>query len=403
MRKLTYKTVEEFPFLEIAIDGTLRNKETGFIYKPVIMGGYFCYAIRSDDGTITYRSQHRLLMLAWRNIDEAFRLQINHKDLNKLNNYLDPNGDTDNDNLEWVTPLENIQHARRMRMREKASAAYGIPIQVRDVDNGEVKRFTSMTEAARDLKLNIDAIHHRVYEAEQRPFPERKQYRRDAGDDPWYIPTEYELSTLTENSSKSVTLRSTLTKEIMLFDSLTEFASFIGVQVPTASVYINDPTQPVIKGFYQVKWAFDNTPWCEVDDSILELEKTTNKRAVVVILEDDRPVVYLSGVECAREMGISTTLLDYRLKSDGMKKFPDGKRYIYYSVYKERVRLHGDMWMRLIELRGHPILPSAKAETETLDVQEARRLTRDAGFKNEELTTLKVRGPQAKGNTQPSV
>lgn len=102
-------------------------------------------------------------------------------------------------------------------------------------------------------------------------------------------------------------------------------------------------------------------------------------------------------------MGISTTLLDYRLKSDGMKKFPDGKRYIYYSVYKERVRLHGDMWMRLIELRGHPILPSAKAETETLDVQEARRLTRDAGFKNEELTTLKVRGPQAKGNTQPSV
>ncbi|EIP0347826.1 hypothetical protein LRN42_000188 [Shigella sonnei] len=47
------------------------------------------------------------------------------------------------------------------------------------------------------------------------------------------------------------------------------------------------------------------------------------------------------------------------------------------------------------------MLPSAKAETETLDVREARRIARKAGFKNEELTATKVRGPQAKGNPQP--
>lgn len=401
MRKLTYKTVEEFPFLEIAIDGTLRNKETGFIYKPVIMGGYWRYAFRSHDGTVTYRSMHRLLMLTYRNIDDAYELHVNHKDGNKLNNYLDPDGNTENDNLEWVTAKENNEHARIMTMRRKAIEAYGKPIQVRNIDTGEVTDYASMTEAARKLGVNIDFIHHRVYRGEERPFTERLQYRKYRGDDPWYIPTEYEIATLSEDSSKGVITRSTLTKEIQIFNSLTDFANHIGVKLPTASEYVNDPNQPVVNGFLQAKWATDQTPWREVDDSIIELEKTNNKRAVVVIPEDDVPKLYLSGVECAKEMGISTTLLDYRLKSEGMKKFPDGKRYIYYSVYKERVRLYGDVWTRFIELRGRPMLPSAKAETETLDVQEARRLTRDAGFKNEELTTLKVRGPQAKGNPQP--
>ena len=401
MSEKVFKTVPEFPFLEISIDGTLRNKESKFEYLPTIIAGYYRYSFRGHDGTLVYRSMHRLLMLTFRNIDDAHLLHVNHKDGNRLNNYLDPDGNTENDNLEWVTQKENNQHARIMNMRKRSIAAYGKPIQVRDVDTGVVTRYPSMTEAARDLGVNIDFIHHRVYRGKQRAFPERKQYRKDYGDEPWRIPTKYELATLTDTGSKGVIARSTITKEIHLFESLTEFANHIGVKLPTASTYVNDKNQPVVNGCYQVKWVTDETPWREVEDSILELEKTTNKRAIVVIPENDVPLLYLSAVDCAEEMGISTTLLNYRLKSDGMTKFPDGKRYIYYSVYKERVRLYGDVWTRFIELRGRPMLPSAKAETETLDVREARRIAREAGFKNEELTTTKVRGPQAKGNPQP--
>ncbi|WP_086350160.1 HNH endonuclease [Candidatus Enterococcus clewellii] len=70
--------------------------------------GYEVVNLKIDRETKT-KQVHRLVAEAFLGIDLA-KSQVNHKDGDKLNNLLD--------NLEWVTPKENIEHANRMKLRD---------------------------------------------------------------------------------------------------------------------------------------------------------------------------------------------------------------------------------------------------------------------------------------------
>jgi hypothetical protein len=66
-------------------------------------------------------------------------LQVNHKDLNKLNNA--------SNNLEWVTAKENMQHARRLRVfGQPRHPVIAIPL-----DGGPERRFASQLHAAKAI------------------------------------------------------------------------------------------------------------------------------------------------------------------------------------------------------------------------------------------------------------
>ena len=65
---------------------------------------YLSYNITLPDGSKKRLYAHRLVAIAF--LEEPFnkkKIQINHIDGNKLNNH--------KDNLEWVTPSENLLHA----------------------------------------------------------------------------------------------------------------------------------------------------------------------------------------------------------------------------------------------------------------------------------------------------
>ncbi len=68
-------------------------------------GAYHAYCLIGDDGRPKTFYVHRILgelFLEGRDGYEFSQLHVNHKDLDKKNNTLE--------NLEWVTPFENVAH-----------------------------------------------------------------------------------------------------------------------------------------------------------------------------------------------------------------------------------------------------------------------------------------------------
>ena len=112
--------------------------------------GYMSVCIKSD--RFKNNVVHRLVADAF--IPNPYnKPQVNHKDGNKLNNCVD--------NLEWVTPAENIQHAYDTGLssmsehtKDLIRAANSIPVMC--LDTGEL--FSSTKAAAKQLHISKDQI-----------------------------------------------------------------------------------------------------------------------------------------------------------------------------------------------------------------------------------------------------
>lgn len=104
------------PTLHLKIERWKFNKEYG-VYVSTL-GNFkdrhkrrLPIVIRSDsycavkvEGTHSYKSAHRLVMLTWCPISNAEEMTVDHKNHNKRDNSLD--------NLEWVTREENLRRAK---------------------------------------------------------------------------------------------------------------------------------------------------------------------------------------------------------------------------------------------------------------------------------------------------
>lgn len=99
-----WKTIDEFPNYEVSNIARVRNKITGLIKIPSLgKRGYLILSF-SKDGKKYVRTLHRVFAIAWIPNPE------NKKEINHING---DKCDCSFDNLEWATPLENLEHARR--------------------------------------------------------------------------------------------------------------------------------------------------------------------------------------------------------------------------------------------------------------------------------------------------
>ena len=67
----------------------------------------------SENGTVKGYLVHRLVLSTFNPVENMDKLDVNHKDGNKLNNSLD--------NLEWCTRSENIKHAYETGLEKRVT------------------------------------------------------------------------------------------------------------------------------------------------------------------------------------------------------------------------------------------------------------------------------------------
>ena len=98
--------------------------------------GYLRLRMVCPDGIVRNFYIHKLVALAF--LGDSNGLQVNHKDCNKLNNHID--------NLEYVTPKENTQHARRMGRMDNVVHN---PVPVRGEQHGMAKLTSQQVQEIR--------------------------------------------------------------------------------------------------------------------------------------------------------------------------------------------------------------------------------------------------------------
>ena len=95
-----WKLIAEFPNYDVSSLGNIRNNKTGKQMKLCVKSGYYHICLVNDSSKKSFKV-HRLVAFAFIENPEH-KLEVNHKDKNKLNNSLS--------NLEWMTRRENNIH-----------------------------------------------------------------------------------------------------------------------------------------------------------------------------------------------------------------------------------------------------------------------------------------------------
>ena len=95
-----WKSIADFPNYDVSSLGNVRNNKTGKLMKICVKSGYYHVCLVNDNYKKSFKV-HRLVALEFIENPED-KLEVNHKDKNKLNNSLS--------NLEWMTRRENNIH-----------------------------------------------------------------------------------------------------------------------------------------------------------------------------------------------------------------------------------------------------------------------------------------------------
>lgn len=93
---------------KVSNKGNVMNTDTNYILKPNLkMGYHYAHLTDSDNKSKSVRV-HRLVALAFIPNDDKKKTSVNHKNGNKIDNNVD--------NLEWVTPTYNTNHAYKNKL-----------------------------------------------------------------------------------------------------------------------------------------------------------------------------------------------------------------------------------------------------------------------------------------------
>ena len=270
---------------------------------------------------------HRLVAsLFIPDVREIKDLQVNH-----INNI-----STDNrvENLEWVTPKENLKH-----YYENFDERFFIKVEVKDVFTGEITIYPHRIAASIAIGWgdNKDAIEYRLSQPDSRvwaPGVQIRKYHRNNKPFPELSNNEIEEQLANEGPANKTYLRNVITNEEYKFDSQTECSDFLKLSQGAISGYANSNQKAFVwnNTIWQIKT--DTTPWKSISDPYVEIEQQGEAVPVKCILPDGSFKIYLNARDCAKENNLGVTTLNERLNHANPNKFwKDGKAYVRYKDF----------------------------------------------------------------------
>ena len=132
------------PRIEVSNKGNVVSYKSGVRYPLKVLHNPRGYQMVGA-GYRGMQLVHRMVAETWLDNPDHCE-QVNHINGNKDDNRVE--------NLEWVTPSENIRHAYRTGLRKRTHK--GTPVRI--VETGEV--FESVAECARRIGVTKGAIQH---------------------------------------------------------------------------------------------------------------------------------------------------------------------------------------------------------------------------------------------------
>ena len=117
-RKITQEVCPDImPYYAISNYGRLMNINSGKVMKPNYRPNgyeYYCLAAENSKANQKKYNTNRIVMKTFEPREDADQLQVNHKNGDKTQNYVNKvmEDGSIQSNLEWSTPSENIQHSR---------------------------------------------------------------------------------------------------------------------------------------------------------------------------------------------------------------------------------------------------------------------------------------------------
>lgn len=208
-------------------------------------------------------------------------------------------------------------------------------ILVRNLKTGEVIEYGSLAECARNLNISKHSVSARVEDCWDKIHPDGLQIRRKTDIRPWYTPTDVDNSILNSGLLKPCLLRKCSTGEIVEYSSQRVAGREIGFSESAIHELLSSKNQPVFKAFggkelVQIKKKFDGNEWRIPEDYLAEYNKTKLTKDVIVRnIHTNEERRFESAVACAKELGILTTTLNWRLKTRGQKTFEKKFQFKY--------------------------------------------------------------------------
>lgn len=262
---------------------------------------------------------HRLLALMFLNDGtNKSKMQVDHIDGNRFNNKLD--------NLEWVTPSENVLRSFRLGLRDNSA----VSVVIYNPKTKEKKVFCSLGEAERDLRLHYSAISSRCKHEGKRIYPDGYQYM--FGGESTVFP---DISEVTDKYGPDapVATRNALTGEILHFKTSKDACIAHSYSPAMMSTYLNDDRQLLTEDLIQIK-PDDDTPWREIKDPYLDLKETSQYQPVTITdVVTGKQHHFVSASLAAQFANLLPTTLHWRLiyKDAGKKVYQPGYTFKYYD------------------------------------------------------------------------